>query len=185
MSWFAKKSAKRCKWAGLGHLEAHVLPQKKPPRVRFAMAWKKKWRSVVRCKTAGKSWRSHKKWAELWDRMALTTAPAAAHLKRPNRAIVSLFGGHYFFPGKKTWLLNGGHKRVWVKRWVLKRRNISVTLSPITPPQCGHISSLMLLTIISICTIVMIITAVVIWWSPGSSDHGQSHKSKSKQIKCY
>ena len=87
-----------------------------------------------------------------------------------------------FSQEKKTWLLNGGHKRVWVKRWVLKRRNISVTLSPITPPHCGHISSLMLLTIISICTIVMIITAVVIWWSPGPSDHGQSHKSKRKKI---
>ena len=59
---------------------------------------------------------------------------------RPHTALTTFdpvhcvhLGGHRFFPGKKALLLNGRHNG-WSKKWVLKLRNISVTLSPITPP---------------------------------------------------
>ena len=84
------------------------------------------------------------------------------------------------FAGKNPAFKWRGHTRwwcwwLWVKRWVLKRRNISVTLSPITPPHCvrpqfySHAAYIWNSTII-----IMISTTVIVGIvSSRSDDHPQ------------
>ena len=67
----------------------------------------------------------------------------------PSCAFVSVSGDIAFSP-EKNWLLNWTHKRCLTKRWELKRRNISVTLSPITPPHGSHWGQLSIRLLFSI-----------------------------------
>ena len=113
---------------------------------------------------------------ELWDRSADNCTAVAAHLKRPNSPHCGPFGRHYFSQEKNPAFKWRGHTRWWWwKRWVLKRRNISVTLSPITPPHCvrpqfySHAAYIWNSTII-----IMISTTVIVGIvSSRSDDHPQ------------
>ena len=182
MSCVCKKGAKKVQMSRLGHLEAHVLLWEKS-WPRFALQWpRKSWeaRGGGRCKTERKNLTIGQKRTSC-ETAPLTTALLSRHIWNAQTPPIVAISAGITFPREKNPAFKWrGHTRwwcwwLWVKRWVLKRRNISVTLSPITPPHCvrpqfySHAAYIWNSTIIIMISTTVIVGIVTSW----SDDHPQ------------
>ena len=158
MFFYGKKAAHSSLCNGLEKVEKHEGSRCKTERKNLTIGQKR-----TSCETATDN-----------------RTAGAAHLKRPNSPHCGPFGRHYFSQEKNPAFKWRGHTRwwcwwLWVKRWVLKRRNISVTLSPITPPHCvrpqfySHAAYIWNSTIIIMISTTVIVGIVTSW----SDDHPQ------------